>query len=56
MASPHVAGAAALYKSTHPADTPAQVRTALINAGTLDWSNVGDPDGTKERLLNVDTF
>jgi subtilisin len=54
MASPHVAGAAALYKSTHPADTPAQVRTALINAGTLDWNNVGDGDATKERLLNVD--
>jgi subtilisin family serine protease len=56
MASPHVAGAAALYKSTHATATPAQVRTALINAGTLDWSNADDGDATKERLLNVATF
>jgi hypothetical protein len=51
-----VTGAAALYKSTHPTATPAAVRTALINAGTLDWSNVGDGDTTKERLLNVDVL
>ena len=56
MASPHVAGAAALYKSTHPTATPAQVRTALINAGNLNWNNADDGDGTKERLLNVDAF
>jgi subtilisin len=54
MASPHVAGAAALYKATHPGATPAQVKSALQSAGTLDWS--GDPDGTKERLLNVSGF
>jgi subtilisin len=54
MASPHVAGAAALYKTTHPGATPAQVKSALQSAGTLDWS--GDPDGTKERLLNVSGF
>ena len=34
MASPHVAGAAALYLSTHPDTTPAQVRDALVNAAT----------------------
>jgi subtilisin family serine protease len=34
MASPHVAGAAALYLSTHPAATPAQVRDALVAGAT----------------------
>jgi subtilisin len=56
MASPHVAGAAALFKSANPGATPAQVRTALINAGNLNWNNAGDGDATKERLLNVDAF
>jgi subtilisin len=56
MASPHVAGAAALYKSTHPSATPAQVRTALRNAGNLNWNNGDDGDSTKEPLLNVDAF
>jgi len=56
MASPHVAGAAALYKSTHPTATPADVRTALINAGNLNWNNADDGDSIKERLLNVDAF
>ena len=54
MASPHVAGAAALFLSTHPGATPAQVRTALRDAGTTDW--VGDPDATQEPLLNVSTL
>jgi subtilisin len=54
MASPHVAGAAALYLSTHPASTPAQVRTALIDTGNDGWT--GDPDGTKEPLLDVGNF
>jgi len=56
MASPHVTGAAALYKSTHPTATPAQVRTALRAAGTSNWNNVDDHDSTKEPLLNVSTF
>jgi subtilisin family serine protease len=56
MASPHVAGAAALYKSTHPTATPAQVKSAIQNAGNTNWSNSDDPDGIKEKLLNVDTF
>lgn len=56
MASPHVAGGAALYLSTNSTATPAQVRSALQSAGTLDWLNADDPDGTQERLLNVDTF
>jgi subtilisin family serine protease len=56
MASPHVAGAAALYKSTHAAATPAQVKTALQSAGNLSWNASDDPDGLKERLLNVDAL
>ncbi|HKG66626.1 MAG TPA: S8 family peptidase [Solirubrobacteraceae bacterium] len=56
MASPHVAGAAALYKAGSPGASPAQVKSALQSAGTLDWNDVDDPDPIKERLLNVDAF
>ena len=51
MASPHVAGAAALFLATRPGATPAQVRAALVAAGTHDWT--GDPDATHEPLLDV---
>ena len=56
MATPHVTGAAALYKSTHPTATPAQVKAALQAAGNLNWNNADDHDTTKERLLNVSTL
>jgi subtilisin len=56
MATPHVTGAAALYISTHLGATPAQVKTALLNAGTSNWVVSTDPDNTHEPLLNVDTF
>lgn len=56
MASPHVAGAAALYKAKNPGATPAQVRQALINAGTSNWDNSDDHDSIKEPLLNVSGF
>jgi subtilisin family serine protease len=56
MASPHVAGAAALYKANNPSATPAQVKAALIGAANFNWNNAGDPDGIKEPLLNVDGF
>ena len=56
MASPHVAGGAALYKASNPGASPAQVRTALQAAGNLSWNDVDDPDTTKETLLNVDAF
>jgi subtilisin len=58
MASPHVAGAAALYEASNPDATPAHVQTALQNAGGVDW-DATDPkhkDDTKEPLLNVSTF
>ncbi len=35
MATPHVAGAAALYKEKFPGATPQQVRDALVNNSTL---------------------
>jgi subtilisin len=56
MSSPHVAGAAALYKASHPQASPLQVKRALQRAGSLNWNDIDDPDGIKERLVNVDAF
>jgi subtilisin family serine protease len=50
MATPHTAGAAALYLATHPTATPATVRDALVTAATASViSNVGT--GSPNRLL-----
>jgi len=54
MASPHVAGAAALYLSDHHGASPVTVLSALKAAGNVLWNATGDPDKTKETLLNVD--
>jgi len=56
MASPHVAGAAALYKATHPSASPSAVKSALQTGGTNNWNSATDPDGTHEPLLNVASF
>ena len=56
MATPHVAGAIALYKVSHPTAAPSEVQAALQAAGTLDWFTSTDPDATHERLLNVSSF
>jgi hypothetical protein len=52
MATPHVAGAAALVLAANPSATPAQVRDALVNAATT--GAVGSPgSGSPNRLLYV---
>ncbi len=56
MASPHVAGGAALYAATHPSATPTQVKSALIASGTTAWNDGDDPDNTQEKLLNVASY
>jgi subtilisin family serine protease len=56
MASPHVAGGAALYAAANPSATPAQVKSALQSTGSLDWNDSDDPDPVKERLLDVTTL
>ncbi len=54
MASPHVAGAAALFKLNNPGATPAQVRDGLV-ASAIDQASScgfsGDPDGSPEPLV-----
>jgi subtilisin family serine protease len=44
MAAPHVAGAAALYKASHPNASPAEVKNALTNSAT-NASITCDGDG-----------
>ncbi|HSE69588.1 MAG TPA: S8 family serine peptidase, partial [Nocardioidaceae bacterium] len=56
MASPHVAGGAALYTANNPSASPSQVKSALQAAGSTDWNNADDPDGIKEKLLDASTF
>ena len=57
MATPHVAGGAALYVATHPGASPASVKSALQAAGSTNWIWPSeDGDGTQERLLDVSTF
>lgn len=60
MASPHVAGAAALYLAENPGSSPAAVKTALLASGSLQPCANGvngrcadDPDGIQEPLLVV---
>ena len=43
MASPTVAGAAALYKASRPMATPAEVRDALVTSGNFNWKTVDRP-------------
>jgi subtilisin family serine protease len=65
MASPHVAGAAALYEASHPGASPSEVRNALLNSGstsstTCDGNGrgyfTGDKDSNRERLLYVRNY
>jgi subtilisin family serine protease len=54
MATPHVTGAAALYASTHPGATAAQIRAAILNSGTATSSLSGKTVTGKR--LNVGGF
>ena len=60
MASPHVAGAAALYSSQHHESTPAEIHSALISSGSTSSTKCngyghgyfsGDPGSEHEPLL-----
>jgi len=51
-ATPHAAGAAALYLAAHPASTPAQVQAALVANATVGKLKAV-PANTANRLLNV---
>ena len=64
MAAPHVAGAAALYKSSHPEASPQDVKNYLVTSGThlSDLCNgnghgyfAGDKDSFHEPLLYIGT-
>jgi subtilisin family serine protease len=52
MASPHVAGAAALILGDNPAFTPQQVRDAMVNNATLNHV-INPGTGSPNRLLFV---
>lgn len=58
MASPHVAGAAAIYRVKHPGSTPDQVKAGLLAeanpapcANSSDGHCSDDPDGIQEPLV-----
>ncbi|WNM41967.1 S8 family serine peptidase [Micromonospora halotolerans] len=53
MASPHVAGAAALLLEAHPTWTPQQVRDSVVTTGV--GGAVHDTMGSVDRLLHVGT-
>ena len=57
MATPHVAGAAALYLANHPTATPAQVRTALVSdaAPVVSMPAAAVQAGSPRGLLHVGT-
>jgi subtilisin family serine protease len=52
MATPHVTGAAALYKSTHASATAADIKAAILSAGTP----TGSIKVIGNKRLNVSTF
>ena len=61
MATPHVAGGAALFYlhekvAGHGRPTTREVRAGLIEAGALNWKTGTDRDSTHEPLLDVSSF
>jgi hypothetical protein len=55
MATPHVTGAAALYLAKNPTATPAQVRDALVNGGSVD-TTINTGNGSPNKLLYTGSF
>ncbi|GAA2579286.1 serine protease [Dactylosporangium fulvum] len=55
MATPHVAGAAALYLAAHPDATPAEVRDALVN-GAVTGAVKSPGSGSPNKLLYTGSF
>lgn len=55
MASPHVAGVAAMYKATYGDASSSTIRTWLINNSSLNKIS-GNPSGTANRLLFKSTL
>jgi PKD repeat protein len=56
MATPHVAGAAALYLDANPSHSPAQVANALRSNASMNRIDLHTPstnNGTPNRLLNM---
>jgi subtilisin family serine protease len=53
MASPEVAGAAALVYANFPGASPELVRQDLLAATNFNWRTSTDPDGHKDPLLDV---
>jgi subtilisin family serine protease len=54
MATPHVTGAVAMYASSHPGATPAQIKDAIVAAGVATPSLAGRT--VTGRRLNVSGF
>ena len=60
-AAAHVSGSAALFiarelAAGRPRPSPVTVSAELKSSGTLDWNNVDDKDGIKEKLVNVASY
>jgi hypothetical protein len=53
MASPTVAGAAALVAAANPGARPGQIRQALLKDADRNWKTGTDPDGNPDLLLNA---
>jgi subtilisin family serine protease len=53
MATPHVSGAAALYRLSFPKATPKQIRKAMVKCGDLGWVTKSDRDNFHEPVVNV---
>ena len=61
MATPHVAGGAALFylyeqAQGHGRPTTREVRAALRKTGVINWRTATDKDSTHEPLLDVSSF